>query len=132
MKTKTIKDRTYSCDVLPVRVSLEVLARFTNLAGDTLSAAALGDEDSGALVSAFGTMLKTVSADDVGFFCERFGSVSECEGTSLSAAGARDRVFRGKLGNMFQWLRFCFEVNYSDFFEDVQSLTVDVPSDAEK
>lgn len=117
-KSKQIGRYTYRVTQLPTSKGRRMLCLLTKAIGPVLGK--LADGGGKSIGIAFEELSERINEADLKELCEVFGESSEVE----LPDGRRPRLmpefqemhFAGQFGELFEWLRFCVEVNYSDFF----------------
>lgn len=121
-QTRVIDGVSFEVGLLNVATGRAVLVRLTHLVGGGLAAALKGGSlaaaDVGGLVSG---LLERLNTEDLAWLHEQFASVtnvthSDGRKQPLGQEGVADELFAGRYLLMFQWLQFCVEVNFADFF----------------
>lgn len=127
----------YRVRPLTTRKSLQVLTRVLRM-----TAPAFGDvadleraaEQMGALIGTLTSLLGELDEAVLLFLCESFAEVSAVEtapGFKLALAGAAfDEHFRGKLPDLFEWLRFAVEVTYGPLVPWLRSIAAKAKAEA--
>lgn len=124
-ETKTIGEHTYEVTQLDAVRGRSVFLRFAKLiapgAGDVVENT--GEETNTRIVKALAKIVQNVSEEDLNVFCDVFS-----QSTCLQVTGDDGRMrapklketfnlhFAGNYDEMIQWLYFCFEVNFGNFF----------------
>lgn len=127
--TRTIGRHAYTVTQIKAKQGNAVLVRLAKLAGPTLASlftgAESGPEDALDRVSVegLGGALRAFSAGlteaDLDWLCSTFADCTTVEtepGSIKPLRGIFDLHFAGAYLEMFEWLAFCLEVNYADFF----------------
>lgn len=118
---KEIDGTSFAVEMLDVKTARAVLVRAARALGPALgelgkAAGSKGVLDVGTSIAAgaLGKLTENLSEADLEFFCEAFRRKSRVhvEGGWIPL---QDLVFTGRMGTMFKWLAFAFEVNFSDF-----------------
>jgi len=137
-ETRTIGGLVYTVQPLPTRKALQVMARVLKMAapgfGDVASLERAA-EHMGALVGTLTALLGELDEAVLLFLCESFAEVSRVEtapGRRLSLGGAQlDEHFRGKLPDLFEWLKFAVEVTYGPLVPWLKSIAAKAKAEAE-
>lgn len=137
-ETRTIGGLVYTVQPLPTRKALQVMARVLKMAapgfGDVASLERAA-EHMGALVGTLTALLGELDEAVLLFLCESFAEVSHVEigsGKRLSLGGAQlDEHFRGKLPDLFEWLKFAVEVTYGPLVPWLKSIAAKAKAEAE-
>lgn len=124
-QSRQIDGVTFDVGLLPVSAGRAVLVRLTHLFGGGLAAAVRssgeGKAEVGALGGAVSGLLERLNTEDLDWLCDQLATVTtvtHADGRRqpLTHDGVMDEVFAGRYMLLAQWLQFCVEVNYSDFF----------------
>lgn len=117
-ETKTIDGHTYIVEAMGTKRAREVQFRLLRIAGPLF--ASLLAKDSGALSSA----LRNADPSDVNWLCDAFAETTKVQiktGETVSPpmrlVDVYDAHFRRRSKAHLDWLWFCVEVNFSDFFD---------------
>lgn len=129
-QNRTIGDVTFHVRQLPFTKARATLVLLSKKVAPGLGALlesmprkgeSLLDKDAGQLGDALSKLLDPLSDADLEHLAEVFG-----DATCFQRVGSTDRpvlnkanrqaLFTGRLVLFFQWLAYCVEVNYSDFF----------------
>lgn len=119
---KQIGDHTYTCEPLGFVSGRRGLVRLGKALGPALAALALaeGPTDLRALAGGFARLLEGLSEEDLVFFDQLFGPVSQCTLPDGKKPLVKDLLggnhFAGKYAEYFGWLAFCIQTTYADFF----------------
>jgi hypothetical protein len=127
--TRTIGRHAYNVTQLKAKQGNAVLVRLAKVAGPPLAALFAGGDKSqadaldrisldglGAALSSFASVL---SEADLDWLCVTFADCTTVEtepGAVKPLRGIFDLHFAGAYLDLFEWLAFCLEVNYADFF----------------
>lgn len=124
--TITLHGVVYETTQFPAMRSFGLLARLAKVLGPAMVGMAdmTGEEDVRALVPVLGAALANVSPQEaqsivLELFSCTTAEIVEGHGARLENLGTQqavDRVFSGKLGDMFHLLAHVMKVNYGDFF----------------
>ena len=112
-KDKVINGRTYSVTPLSAVKGRSLLVKL----GPTLAAgmAALASKD----VTAATKIFETLDENLLTYVCDTLAPSTQVtvDGRTdpLNKTGLQDQLFQANYLEMFQWILFCLEVNYSDF-----------------
>ena len=136
-ESREIGGLLYRVQPLATRKSLQVMTRVLRMAapgfGDIASLERAADGIT-ALVSAAGILSGELDESVVLYLCEAFAEVTKVElapGKVLSLGGPTlDEHFRGKLPDLFEWLRFAVEVTYGPLVPWVKGLAAKARPDA--
>lgn len=118
---RTIGEHTYRVTQLTALKSRALFARLVRFVGPAAAAALGGGRrlsqlNVGELVS---DIAGRVSDEELGYFCDVLGSCTEIVGSNGALVRLDRNVidfhFAGHLLDMFTWMAFALEVNYSDF-----------------
>lgn len=130
-KCKVIGSHEYGVYQLGALKGRRVLARFAKLIAPAFGATVAASSKPGKvnqgevlerMLSAF---VEHLSDEDIEYFCNEFGPVSDVtlpNGKTPQLPDIFDAHFSNNYYEMIGWLIFCFEVNFSSFFEKVGSL----------
>lgn len=137
-ESREIGGLVYTVMPLPTRKALQVMARVLKMAapgfGDVASLERAA-EHMGALVGTLTALLGELDEAVLLFLCESFAEVSRVEtapGRRLSLGGAQlDEHFRGKLPDLFEWLKFAVEVTYGPLVPWLKSIAAKAKAEAE-
>lgn len=124
VQEKEIRGRTYRVAQLGSTLGRRTLTRLVQAIGPSL-AELIKSEGEGIDLASTAGAIATFSRDlkdaDLEYLCSTFAKVTEVQGEDADAWLPLDKHldlhFAGKYGAMFEWLWFCLEVNYSDFFD---------------
>lgn len=127
-KDKLIGRGRYYVTQLGAHKGRVALTRLVKLLGPVIAHVVSDSKPGTALLAISGDSLrdamlelsKQISETDLQWFCDTFGEFSTFE----DAIGKRPKLtpefqnthFAGHYGEMMQWLTFCAEVNFGDFF----------------
>lgn len=137
-QSRTIGGLVYTVQALPTRRALQVMTRVLKMAapgfGDVASLERAA-EHLGALVGTLTALLGELDEAVLLFLCESFAEVSKVEiapGRPIALAGpAFDEHFRGKLPDLFEWLRFAVEVTYGPLVPWLKSIAAKATAEAQ-
>lgn len=140
-QSREIGGQLYTVQALPTRRALQVMTRVLKMAapgfGD-VNALELAAEQLGAFVGAVTSLAAELDEGVLLFLCESFADVSRVQGTipmhlGKNAAGGYgfDEHFRGKLPDLFEWLRFAVEVTYGPLVPWLKSIAAKATAEAE-
>lgn len=128
-ESKRIGDATYEVNALGAIEGRVVLTRLIKCAGPAIAS---GEAGLGAVFKALADSLKE---DDLAFLCDRFAAVTHvtlASGKSPSLVDVFDEHFSCNYLAMGEWLAFCFQLNFSSFFDGavakLQGLKIAAPS----
>ena len=118
---KTIGDITFEVTPLGFKQGRKAFVRLSKALSPSLGELTAAKDlfDAGTIAGALEKLLDHISDEDLDWFAEVMG-----KGTRFSRDGDkwpflneanREALFAGNLMLFFQWLVFCFEVNFSDF-----------------
>jgi len=122
VQERRIGDHTYTCEPLGFVSGRRGLVRLGKTLGPALAALALaeGPTDLSALAGGFARLLEGLSEEDLVFFDNLFGPVSQCTLPDGKKPLVKDLLlgdhFAGKYAEYFAWLAFCIQTTYADFF----------------
>ena len=128
---RTIDGLSYETTILDADQGRKILVRVMKImAGGAAAAGEKMNKGSWAAgMSGIAGLLERLSDEDLGVFIKTFGARS----TVLLDSGNRVRIadvyllhFAGKMLAMMDWLTFCIEVNYSDFFDGVRAKLAEI------
>ena len=109
---------TYKVFQLGALTGRAALVRLVKLMGGALS----GDRrDVGSIIA---KVAESLSESDVAYFCDLFApqtTVTTAPGKSPKLDTIFDLHFAGKYMELFEWLRFCVEVNFGNVFTGLAS-----------
>lgn len=120
-KERRIGDSTYYVTQFGTLKALEVWTRLFNLLGAGIAKLmAAGDDKERAMASLLQDLAGKISVDDLTYLVETFGEVTTVKTPKTKGPRPLDQDFRethfmGKLPELFKWLAFGIEVNYSGF-----------------
>lgn len=137
-ESREIGGLVYTVQALPTRRALQVMTRVLKMAapgfGDVASLERAA-EHMGALVGTLTSLMGELDENVLLFLCESFAEVSRVEispGKRLALGGAQiDEHFRGKLPELFEWLRFAVEVTYGPLVPWLKSIAAKAKAEAE-
>lgn len=137
-ETRVIGGFVYTVQPLPTRKALQVMTRVLKMAapgfGDVASLERAA-EQMGALVGTLTSLMGELDEAVLLFLCESFAEVSKVEtapGKRLALGGAQlDEHFRGKLPELFEWLKFAVEVTYGPLVPWLKSIAAKAKAEAE-
>lgn len=149
-KTKTIGNNLYTVRQLSASEGRKMLMFLTRklgaafgtliegLGGGKATVQSVMDMDMEVLAKAIREFVLTLEGNELDHLCEVFGKCTRL--SFLGPDGTRREVpltlenqelqFMGKYLEMFKWLGFCLEVNFSDFFVGSRTLKVALGNDA--
>lgn len=119
--TRQIGQFTYETATLDAIKGRRAFVRLFNTIGNVLSGA-----DSTLDVAS--NVMSKLTAADLDHFCDLFGAVTTVTGgdygdkTPLLVAQTFQNHFAGNYLDMAEWLAFCIEVNFGNFFDGIQGL----------
>lgn len=128
-KSKKIGASTYHVHPLPAEQALDAAVRFSNVIGPAVAAYKNGGAE------AIGKALSSLNSEDIRFFTGLFRPMTMVEtgGKKLGLGDGQDAFynahFAGNIGDLFQWLAFCAEVNFGAFFGAARSLFAKLSAD---
>lgn len=128
-KEKTIGDCTYRVTQLPAWAAGDVFFRLGKLVAPAI-AEVMGDVDKGVTQDKGGAVIAKIldraTSEDFRFLCNAFApstSVLLPDGKAPKLSAIFDLHFVGqRFPDMFSWLAFAIEVNYSGFFDKLGGL----------
>lgn len=130
LHSRTIGDVTYHVVPLAAGAALRVMTRVLKMAAPSFGDVASLRE----AASAVGTLLSGVaeSLDDgaVEYICAELAKVTQVEaapGKRQELAGMFDEHFRGRIVELFEWLRFAAEVTYGPLVEKLRAQATAAP-----
>ena len=140
-ESRTIGGLVYTVQPLPTRKALQVMARVLKMAapgfGDVASLERAA-EHMGALVGTLTALLGELDEAVLLFLCESFADVSRVQmaipmslGKNAAGGYGFDEHFRGKLPDLFEWLRFAVEVTYGPLVPWLKSIAAKAKAKAE-
>lgn len=136
-ESRVIGGLVYRVQPLTTRKSLQAMTRVLKMAGPGFGdVAALEDaaDKMGALLGAASVLSGELDEGVLLFLCESFAEVSRVEiapGKLLSLGGAQfDEHFRGKLPDLFDWLKVAIEVTYGPLVPWVKAIAAKAAADA--
>lgn len=121
---KTIKGNKYRVMQLPGREGSKVAARLVQLLGAGIAGMAKGVTDNDMKAAAFtglSTLLTSLKEEQVDYFCNVFMPLTQVtlpDGKTPLLKDIFDDHFAGNYFEMFEWLKFCIEVNFGSFLSD--------------
>lgn len=120
---RVIGGTTYKVRPLGHTLARKVFVRAAKAIGPAAAAAA---EDP---AKAVGALVENVTDSDLEWIADVFGKVTQYEGPDgwpfLHKDARELRFGGGKLFEFFEWLAFCLEVNYADFFAFAKLVSAD-------
>lgn len=116
-ETKLLESTEYRVTQFGALEGRKVLLRLIKSIGPVLMPAA-GAKDLAAALPGIGTALEALKEEDIEYLCDVFARHTEVRvnGKWPQLSDIFDLHFGGKYLEMFLWLKFCVEVNFSDFF----------------
>ncbi len=125
-KTTRIGAHSYKVTQLDAVVGRRVFTRLFKIAGPALAKLENGIDEK-ALGAALTELVTRLEPADVDHFCDTFAEVTEVSGGKYTKAAPQlDTVFSVHFAanylEMFQWLAFCLQVNFSSFFVGIGQL----------
>ena len=123
-KSKTIGRFEYRVTQLKLKKARSMFTRLIGMLGPALGELAAGGKPN--LATAVQALSERMTDDNLTLVTETFG-----ESTVIDAGDGKlptlvpafmETHFAGHFGEMFQWLAFCIEVNYADFFDVLSGL----------
>lgn len=114
----TIGEYRYRVTQLDTLTGIDVAARLTTKFGS-----ALRDGDPDNMFQAIGALAEKLTAEEIKYYVNIFAARTEVIMPDGREPYLKDRLlvhFAGKYGELIDWLRFCFEVNFRDFFAKVR------------
>ncbi len=135
---KTIEEITFKVIPLGFKQSRKAFVRLAKAAGPALGkadsiASLKAGKDIGAVLEG---LVDSVSDNDLEWFASVFGKTTrystDGEKWPFMTEANQETMFSGRLILFFRWLRFCLEVNYSDFLELLRSVETDAGSPGTK
>jgi hypothetical protein len=117
---RTIGEHTYRVTQLTALKSRELFSRLVRLLGPGVAAmVSAGQGISRSQISQMlGEISQRVTDDELDHFCRVLGSSSQIVAAGNAVTLDKEVIdvhFAGQLFNLFKWLAFALEVNYSDF-----------------
>ena len=131
LDVRNIDGTNYSTSPLPATKSLAVLTRLTKMVGETLlviasrGAAALDDIDEDVIAFTVRQLVERLDEREVDQTVRDLLAGMRCAGVEKDVVQVFDAHFAGRLMHLFKVLQYSLEVNYSDFFDAVQSQSGD-------
>lgn len=118
-KTKQIGDHVYLVRQLPATQAHKLLLRIGKVLGPALgggleSVQSFELDAAKGIGKAISELFERATPDEVDAIVKAFADYSEVDGKPLKTMF--DLHFAGKLSDMYRWLAFALEANYSDFF----------------
>lgn len=109
-KTKVIDGLKYTVTQLGAKKGMRALTRLARLLGPAFAS---GDQ-----TEAMAGLFSRLTEDDVEYFCDTFAPLTtvEQDGKAPQLSSIFEIHFTGNYSSMLQWLLFCIEVNFGDFF----------------
>ena len=133
---RVIEGTTYRVMPVPAGIGNKVLLRLGKVgAPAVITLLASPSSKRGAWLAAMPSFVRAIDLlreEDLDFVCKEFAKETQ-HGTSgkLRPLGdSFDEHFRGAYPAMFQWLRFCMEVNFGPLWTWETGLVPDPPADA--
>jgi hypothetical protein len=122
--SKTIDGVVYEVTPLPFGVGRKALMRAIRIVSPIISAAFKEGDPRATAAAIFDVLPDALSDEDVEYFAQTFGPYSQfqsgTEPTKLTTA-QQDLHFAGRYYAFMQWLLFCFEANFADFFSGIKN-----------
>lgn len=114
---KTIGGSTYRVTPLVATQGRAVFVRLAKMLGS----AAAGGGEKGNLYESLARVLENLNETDLAFISDAFARQTQLqmERGWVQLSDAFDLHFAQRYLEMFQWLAFCLEVNYSGFFRGI-------------
>jgi hypothetical protein len=130
VKERQIGRATYRVTQLGFKAGRAAMVRLTKLLGPVLSRSLEGANGRALSVAGLAggvlELSERLSEQDLTYFCELFGEKTELvldDGKRpILLPAYQETWFAGQYQELFQWLAFCVEVNYADFFGAFRSL----------
>jgi hypothetical protein len=113
-----IGEYRYRVTQLDTLTGIDVAARLVTKFG-----AALSDGDPNNAFQAVGAIAQKLTAEEVKYYVTLFAARTEVilpDGKEPYLKEILAVHFAGRYGDLIDWLRFCFEVNFRDFFAKVR------------
>lgn len=115
-QTRTIGAHAYEVMPLPAGTSLRVMTRVLKMAAPAFAEVASLRDAASAVETMISAGLSELDEETVLFVCAEFAKVTKIvEGDGerkLPLSTIFDEHFRGRVGDLFAWLRFAAEVTY--------------------
>lgn len=127
---RTVGSTAFKVTQLGASAGMQLMVRLTKVLGPVLGELAKGGDSNGAtnlmdvrgdaLAGALQQLATHLTYEDLEYVCETLGAMTEIEmeggkWVRLNRA-MREIHFAGNYGELFRWLAFALEVNYSSFF----------------
>ena len=129
--SKTINGREYETTLLDAVKGRAVFLRLAKVLGSGASAAGekIPKGTWAASVAGMAGAIERLSEEDLTYFSDTFALASTVQVDGGSRVSVRDVYavhFAGKIREMLEWLLFCFESNYADFFGEAKSQLAEI------
>ena len=132
VKEKKIGRAVYRVEQLGTRKGRPAMVRLTKLLGPIMGKLLEGGDGksvtTSGLAGALTELSDRISTEDLDHFCELFGEKTELvldDGKRpVLLLPYQESWFAGHYGEMMQWLAFCAEVNFGDFFGAFKGLAL--------
>lgn len=119
--TRDIGAFTYEVSTLDALKGRRAFVRLFNTMGNVLTGAETNED----LIA---NLMSKLTAADLDHFCDLFGAVTTVTGgdygdkTPLLTGATFQSHFAGNYLDLAEWLAFCIEVNFGNFFSGVEGL----------
>ena len=127
---RTIGSTQFKVFPLGARQGCQVMTRLTRLIGGALKGNTLDIKsvDVGSMISG---ALEAMQDSDLEFLCTTFAAKTtfSVDGTAWPLLTSQfETYFSANYGELFEWLKFCLEVNFSSFFETAKAAIATKPT----
>jgi hypothetical protein len=116
---KDIGEYRYRVTQLDTLTGIDVAARLVTKFGS-----ALRDGNSDNTFQAVGAIAEKLTAEEIKYYVNLFASRTEVIFPDGREPYLKDILaihFAGRYGDLVEWLHFCFEVNFRDFFDKIRA-----------
>jgi hypothetical protein len=132
-KSTRIGVHGYKVTMLDAHTGRRAFVRLFKIVGSAYATLAGGNEE-----AAFRELIEKLTPEELDYFCDTFATVTEVSGGKHGAAKPQlDDIFAlhfaGNYFEMFEWLTFCFKLNFASFFDGATArLAVALKAKADK
>ena len=132
VQSKAIGEHSYEVLPLPAGMSLKVLARVLKMVGPAFSDVASLSEAASAVGTVLAGGLAELDEETVAFVCSELAKVTTVvDGDKkLQLSRVFDEHFRGRIVDLFAWLRFAAEVTYGPLGAALVAMKPETPPPA--
>lgn len=114
-QTITIDGAKYTVTPLGALVGMRMLARITRIVGGSLADVVSLKAAAAAIGTALAGFAERLTEEDVVYLCDTFMESTQLEaepGKVVPLKGVFNTHFAGRYVELFEWLKFCAEVNF--------------------